>query len=251
MEEPIMDLLIELIASFDPGDPRFRPTELYNESWLVKLILHQASRFDDDEHPLGFLPGSTWFSEALLPTRFKAQYQGDPLAESRTHADGIIGHFRVGARAKTDFELLPGAEQFTVVEAKMGSPLATGTSRAPGYDQAARSVACMADALARGSIDPSSLQRLDFVVAAPRDAIKRGVFHRVMQRDSIRSKVKKRVSAYGGEHEDWHTTYFEPVIERIRLHCLSWESAIEWVSGRNPEVKDQLAEFYGRCFEFN
>ena len=245
-----MDLFADLVASFDPRTPNFRPTELYNEGWLVKLVLDQASRFEYDGHPLGFLPGSTWFSEALLPTAFKARWLGDPLAESRTHADGVIGHFRVGAKAKTDFELLPGARQFTVVEAKLGSPLASGVARAPYFDQAARSVACMAEALARGNIEPLTLERLDFIVLAPPCSIDKGTFAGAMQRSSIRSKVKERVSAYDGQHDDWHAKHFGPTLERIQLLSLSWESAIEWVCGKNPVVKDQLVGFYDRCLEF-
>ena len=149
------------------------------------------------------------------------------------------------------FELLSGARQFTVVEAKMGSPLAPGTSNAPGYDQAARSVACMAEALAKGDLSSSSLERLDFVVLAPRYSIEKGTFAEEMQRSSIRRMVDKRVSAYGGELRDWYGRYFEPVIERVRLICVSWESAIKWVCARNPDVKDQLVEFYERCLEFN
>jgi hypothetical protein len=216
----------------------------------VKLVLDQASSIEYDGHPLGFLPGSTWFSEALLPTAFKARWQGDPLAESRTHADGVIGHFRVGVTAKTDFEVLPGARQFTVVEAKMGSPLASGVTRAPYFNQAARSVACMAEALARGNIRPSTLERLDFIVLAPRWSIGKGTFSDKMQPDSVRSKVEKRVSAYDGALKDWHTEYFEPTMARIRLLSLSWESAIEWVCETRPEVEVQLAGFYGLCLEF-
>jgi hypothetical protein len=123
-----MDLLSELISSFDPSNPHFRPTELYNESWLMKLVFHQAYTIPDEKFPLGFLPGSTWFSEALLPTAFKARFQGDRLSESRTNADGVIGHIRIGTKAKADLELVPDAAQFTVVEAKVGATLSSGTT---------------------------------------------------------------------------------------------------------------------------
>ena len=154
-----MDLLSELISSFDPANPHFRPTELYNESWLMKLVFAQASSIPDELFPLGYLPGSTWFSEGLLPTAFKALYQGDPLSEARTHADGVIGHIRIGAKGKADLELEPDAVQFTVVEAKVGSPLSKGTSNAKYFDQAARNVACMAEVIARAGEEPSRFDR--------------------------------------------------------------------------------------------
>ena len=89
-------MLSELISNFDPEKPNFRPTELYNEGWLMKLVFHQASTIDDEDYTLGFLPNSTWFSEGLLPTAFKARFQGDPLSESRTNADGVIGQIKIG-----------------------------------------------------------------------------------------------------------------------------------------------------------
>lgn len=71
-----MNLVSELINSFDPSDPNFRPTEIYNESWLIKLVMHFASSIQDLDFPLNFYDGSSWYSEALLPTAFKATYQG-------------------------------------------------------------------------------------------------------------------------------------------------------------------------------
>ncbi len=137
----MLSILTDLLSAYDPESPNFRPTEIYNESWLVKLIMSQASALPAEDHPLSFLPGSSWFSEALLPTVFKARTQGDPLSESRTNADVVIGHFRIGHKAKADFELLENTSQFTVVEAKVGAPLSKGTANAPYFDQAARNVA--------------------------------------------------------------------------------------------------------------
>lgn len=246
-----MDLLSNLIKSFDPTKPNFRPTELYNESWLIKIILLEAAGIEYDGYPLGFLLGSSWFSEGLLPTIFKARYRGDKLAESRTNADGVIGHFQIGAKAKADFELIPGATQFTVVEAKVGSPLSSGTSNAPYFDQAARNVACIAEVLAESDIIPATLERLDFIVLAPQLSIEKGTFVEEIQPSSIRSKVMRRVSEYEGQLDEWFKNYFEPTIERIRLVSLSWESAIEWIFGSRPEIREQLEDFYELCLEFN
>ena len=166
-------ILTELLTAYDPESPNFRPTEIYNESWLVKLVIAQGSSIPTEDHPLSFLPGGSWYSEALLPTVFKAQIQGDPLAESRTNADIVIGHFRIGHKAKADFELLENTKQFTVVEAKVGAPLSKGTANAPYFDQAARSVACMAECLARADLAPAALERLDFIVLAPEESIQK------------------------------------------------------------------------------
>jgi len=246
-----VSLLSDLIASLDVKNPNFRPTEIYNESWLVKLVMWQASMIPDADFPLGFLDDSTWFSEALLPTVFKARYKGDSLAESRTNADGVIGHFLIGEKSKADFELTDNPNQFTVVEAKIGSPLSKGTSNAPYFDQAARNVACMAEVIAQTNLVPSALSRLEFVVLAPEASIRKNRFRKQMSRDSIRSKVGQRVSAYDGALDSWYDDCFEPTLDHIQLTLLSWEETIQWIRKERPSEADELSDFYDLCLEFN
>lgn len=246
-----MDILIDLISTFDPSNPNFRPTEIYNEGWLLKLVIHHASKIEDQESPLGFLPESTWYSEALLPTAFKARTQRDPLSEKRTNADGVIGHILIGTKAKADLELRADATQFTVIEAKVGSPLSSRIRNARYFDQAARNIACMAEVMARAKVDPSTLKRLEFIVLAPQYSIDKGTFEVEMQPSSIRSKVKRRVSAYEGQLDGWYTDHFEPTMDRIRLLSLSWEAAIEWIRETKPTTVEKLYEFYQLCLEYN
>ena len=205
----------------------------------------------NNNYPLGFLANSTWFSEALLPTAFKARYRGDPLSESRTNADVVIGHFVVGKRAKTDLELKEKPAQFTVVEAKIAAPLSKGVSNAKYFDQAARNVACMAEVIARAGVNPASFSRLDFIVLAPRHSIEQGTFSEEMERGSIRSKVKRRVSEYGGELDTWYKNHLIPNLDRIELHSISWEDAIEWIGSEKDIAAQELSDFYNRCLEFN
>lgn len=245
-----MDLLSELISSFDPANPNFRPTELYNESWLMKLVFHQAASIPDEDFSLGFLSGSSWFSEALLPTAFKARFQGDPLSEFRTNADGVIGHILIGTKAKADLELKPNATQFTVVEAKVGAPLSSGTSNAKYFDQAARNVACAAEVMARADLDPTSLMKLNFIVLAPEYSIEKGTFEEEMQRSSIRAKVEKRVSEYEGLLDEWFANRFEPTFNQIHMHSLSWEDALQWIGNEKPDEADELSDFYNLCLKF-
>jgi len=232
----------ELLSSFDPKHPNFRPTEIYQEGWLIKLVIHQASTIDDGNFYLSFLSKSTWYSESQLPTAFKARRRGDPLAESRTNADGVIGEIKIGSQAKVDLELVRGAKQFTVIEAKIGSSLSSGTKNAPYFDQAARNVACMAEVMAMAPINPESLERLDFIVLAPKYSIRQGTFSKEMTRGSIKSKVQRRVQDYKGRMNKWYSTHFEPTINKIRLHTLSWEEALRWISKNKPDVGDELEE---------
>lgn len=79
-------------------------TLLYNEGWLLRLVLAAGSK-GMACLPFRFEPGARWFSEALLYSRFLPCFRGDPLAESLTDADGVIGHFQFGPATKVGLEL--------------------------------------------------------------------------------------------------------------------------------------------------
>ena len=53
-------------------------------------------RHGGDRYPLSPLPEARWFSEAWLASAFLPRFRGDRLAESRTHADAVVGHFTIG-----------------------------------------------------------------------------------------------------------------------------------------------------------
>src|SRR6185437_10906832 len=122
-------------------------------------------------YPMSSLTGARWFSEAWLPSAFLPRYRGDALAESRTHADGVIGHFTIGDPGTAGLSLKPDAEQFVVVEGKLFNRLSAGVRNAPYFDQAARTVACMAEALRRAGREPEALRDLAFLVVAPRSRV--------------------------------------------------------------------------------
>jgi hypothetical protein len=112
-----------MLRAASGGRPPFPPTLLYNEGWLLRLILDWFAGRDVGGHPLSFATGARWFSEALLPSAFLARYRGDELAESWTHADGVVGHFVIGEGGKADLRLAPEAGQLLVLEAKLFSGL--------------------------------------------------------------------------------------------------------------------------------
>jgi hypothetical protein len=55
-----------------------------------------------------------------------------------------------------------------VLESKMFSKLSAGVTNAPYYDQAARTVACMAELSRRVGSEPGQMEALAFLVVAPR-----------------------------------------------------------------------------------
>jgi len=225
------------------------PTELFNEGWMLRLVLDWLDRHRDCAHTLAFEAGARWYSEALLPSRFLPRVRGDSLAESFTHADGVIGHFTVQSGTRGDAVLDSDPKQFIVTEAKLGSGLSAGTKNAPSYDQAARNVACIAHMLALAGVSPGSLRRIGFYVLAPRQQIESGVFGDLLSRQSIETKVRQRVAAYGGVHDKWFQESFLPLLERIDIATLSWEQVLAALPPTRERA--ELERFYAQCLLFN
>ncbi len=243
----MIERIRQLLELCDGKDTVMPPTELYNEGWLLRLVLDwfDRNRGRTKDHPLSFLPGARWYSEAMIPPPFLAERRGDPRAEAFTHADGVIGHFWIQPEERGEAVLEKDARQLVVVEAKLGSGLSKGVTNAPGYDQAARNVACMAEMLERAGADPGAMESLGFYVVAPQEQIEAGVFGGLVRKGSVREKVAERVAGYEGSKDGWFRERFEPVLERIELELLSWESVLACIESTAPSAG--LWQFYERC----
>jgi len=186
-----------------------------------------------------------------LPSTFLPRSRKDPLGESWTHADGVIGQFKIGAEGKGDLSLNNDASQFIVLEAKIFSKLSPGVTHAKYYDQAARNVACIAETLNRANRDPNNLSHLAFHVLAPKSQIDGGVFEKNMSYDSIQSKVQRRVEEYGGEKDSWYDEWFKPTLDKTHIDCISWEKIIEDIDGNDITSGMQINQFYDLCKHYN
>lgn len=245
----MIEAITRILNRCGTPDSVLPPTEIFNEGWMLRLVLDWFDRNRDLPHPLMFASSAGWYSEALLPSRFLAQFRADAKAESFTHADGVIGHFSVNSGVRGDAIINSNARQLIVTEAKLGSSLSAGTKNAPTYDQAARNVACIAHMLAAAHIDPASMESLAFFVIAPQSQIKAGVFADLVTKASIEAKVRDRVASYGGTHDEWLLEVFLPVLARIQLGLLSWEEILE-VMPQTAEV-DVIRAFYVQCLKCN
>ena len=247
----MIDRIQAMLKSCELGKPPFPPTVLFNESWLLRLVLDWFAEHGGDRYPFSPMAGASWFSEAWLPSAFLPRYRGDGLAESRTHADGVLGHFRIGDRERAGLSVLPDARQFVVLEAKLYNRLSAGVKNAPYYDQAARTVACMAECLRRAAIDPADLDALAFYIVAPQARIDDGAFAWESDPGAIRRKVRRRVEDYAGQLDGWLHEWFDPTLRRIEVRSLGWEEIIEMIAFHEPEVGQLLDSFYGRCLHYN
>lgn len=225
-----------------PASP-LRRSELYNETWMLRLTLHHMANNSYDGHVFQFAKKADWFSEALLASQFLPRTRGDHLSEGWTNADGVVGHFLSPNQTPSgELRLHEYVGQFVVIESKMFSGLSSGVKNVAGYDQAARSVACMAAVLSRAQVPPSSVARLAFFVVAPKFRIDLGVFGGRVTKESIRDRVRRRTDAYGGLHDDWYNEWFVPTLDHMDVSLLAWEQVL-------APLTDELKAFYGLCLE--
>ena len=244
-----------MLESCTTDSPLFPSTILYNESWLLRLILDWFSTHEVPNHPLTFLEDARWFSEPLLPSAFLTSPKGTRLKEGWSHIDGVIGHFEVGKAHKADLSLLSDAIQLVVLEAKMFSPLAAMTGNAGYWDQAARTVACVTETLRLAKRPPSDLSHLGFCVLAPQSKIDKPVFAERMSRDSISKKVELRVRAYieAGDQmkKEWYSAWFLPTFQKMDIRTLSWEEVIAVIEKYDLPSANSINTFYKQCDQSN
>lgn len=233
-------------------------TELYNEGWMLRIILDWfAQNLEATQYPLFLGPGIRWFSEAWVPSPFLPTSRGDPLSESWTHADAVIGNFDIGSKGQCDLTLRPDTKHLVIVEAKIFSKLSSGVKNAKGYDQAARTTACIAETLRRARKLPASFSHLGFYVIAPAEQIKREpTFRKKTSKESIQSKVKARVDSYEGREDkqwkdSWFHMYFLPMLGLIDIKCLAWEDVIDFVKRHEPPYGNEISAFYRKCLHYN
>lgn len=241
------------------GENIMPPTVLYNEGWMLRLVVQWFSEQNPSDHPLSFPEKSRWYSEALIPSAFLARKRGDKLAESWTHADGVIGHFEIGKdkHKKTALSLLPGATALKFLEAKMFSRLSSGITHARYYNQAARNIACIAEILHLAEVHKTqtSINTLAFYLIAPESQIERGFFSKDLSKENIRINVERRVNDHDSEHKtdkkEWFQNWFEPTLEKVDIQSISWENILAYVRNIDPDTGNDLGKFYDKCLQYN
>jgi hypothetical protein len=248
---PCLDIVANLLNRCTSDQYVFPPTDLYNEGWLLRIILDWFSRQPPSNHELSFSDGCKWFSEALIPSQFLARFRGDPLSETWTHADGIIGHIKIGRDRKTDATVEANASHLVITEAKMFSRLSAGVKNAPYFNQAARYAACMAELLNRSNRNPAKIRRLGLYVLAPEETIGYGCFEMFLDKKDIRQRVERRVRAYEGAKDQWLQDCFLPTLGHIKIQSVSWESVLGYIGSVDSTFAMSLNDFYRKCMVFN
>lgn len=107
--------ITEMFETCLTGEGVFQPTEICNEGWMLRFVIHWFSTQSGGNHLLSFPENGKWYSEALIHSPFCPDIAGINLAESWTYADGVIGHFAIGCNRMTDLSLLPEARHLIIL----------------------------------------------------------------------------------------------------------------------------------------
>lgn len=75
----------QLLMRCGHGDSVRPQTALFNEGWMLRLVLDWAAHHPSAVRELTFDEGSRWYSEALLTSRFRPRQRGDTAGEGFTH----------------------------------------------------------------------------------------------------------------------------------------------------------------------
>lgn len=241
----------ELLTATDAASRRLPPTSLYNETWMLRLVVDWYAQHRPAGGLLTPAANATWYSEALLPSRFLR----GRVNEGYTNADAAIGHFDlVGERG--DIALRADCTQFLIVEAKMGSPLSAGTKNAPTFNQAARNVACMINMMDPTGSNASTPTDARFIVLAPHDRIERGMRNLVSPSAlaaAIRARAEMRDAAQRESDAQCVRDAVDPrlMAGSLRAEVHSWESVIDEIGSHDEDGSRELTRFYRRCRRFN
>jgi hypothetical protein len=164
------------------------PTELYNEKWMLRLVLHWFSKDENKGKSFGdkqifMKANSSWLSEGSLAPKFKG--------ETHTKADGVYGNIKVGVNGYSNVTIAPGCKQFVVTESKMFSKFSSDTKNYSGYNQAARNIVCMCNIAAH---EMHNIDDIAFYTLLPNDQIN-GVptFKKFTGKDHINKTVLERI----------------------------------------------------------
>lgn len=243
----------EILAVADKAlQSKIPPTLLYNEGWLLRLVLKYFKENLNLNHSLSIPQNCEWYSEALLSSPFLQSPPGLRLAEGHTHADGLAGSFSIGLKKKGELTLDDDCDFFYVAEAKLYSPLSAGTKNAPGYNQAARNVACIADQLVRKNLTNKEFRKLGFYVLAPQDSIYLKDISRMISKSDLRKSLSNRIAAFTSDYDNPHgsISWLRKNLDRylnemLYVELLTWEEILDVID--NTELND----FCEKCKKYN
>lgn len=245
--------VIQILEKADSNENNIRPTLLYNEGWLLNIVLKQLKEKKIIYPKLEFPNDSDWFSEALLPTPFKASKLHDNVSEKDSHADGVVGKFEFRENTKAGLELKDSCDFFYVIEAKMYSPLSRGVTHAKKYNQVARTIACIANLIFKKNLSIDSFKKIGFYVLLPDSRKNVKSFVENTNVENIKNTILKRNTQYfdsklhieKNDFFDWLNTNIDKFLKKLDVDLIAWEELIDKHNNK------PLDNFYENCKKYN
>ncbi len=245
-----MNAIIEIIKEMGTPGTNVNPTEIYNEGWMTRLLMHYSVKEELKFEDIGIEIDTTfknihWTSEALISSPFVS---AKSKREGYTHPDITLGDFNVDYCNSGKLEVKKEAKVFGIIEAKMKSLLSTGTTNAKEFNQASRTVACIA------SNTPLNCETF-FYVVAPESKIKppkRGENRmlKMMKEDTIIREIGNRFKSHNLVNESISSE--NGIIERAKkckTGVITYEHWIDNINDKN--AREELNAFYFECMKWN
>ena len=234
----------KIIDSIDQEQPNLNPTQIYNEGWMTRLLVKFSIEDKLKFKGIDFYSIRHWCSEALISSPFLPRERKDLLAESHTHADMAVGDFEVNFERNSEIKLKNNPNLFGLVEAKMGSNLGQGVTHAKNYNQASRSLACIA------YVTKYTSCKIFFSVVAPEDTLKKYRIDKQIDKEFMMQQIRDRFNQY--EEKFKKDKDMDGVLAKAN-ECDVWSASYEvWIDAINdPQLKRALKTFYGKSKKWN
>lgn len=299
MGDQILVPIIDILSNADEKKTNIQPTLLYNEGWMLRLVLDwlaknrgiqckgididKEDKEDKEEIKLSIPDDCKWFSEALLPSPF---LRGNEGREGYTHADGSVGKFCIGClqnsesvsdnncatgefcpksasagKNKGKLSLKPDCDFFYVIEAKMGSSLSAGITNDQNYNQAARSIACIAELLAQQKVtgeEIKNFKHLGFYVFLPEKhpdlkniSDENKGLNKILHKEKIKTAIGHRIGSLDNESIRWlkenldYNNKPNSFLNKLTIKAITWEEILKAIGNSS------LNEFYEKCKIYN
>lgn len=211
---------------------------------MIRLLVHHSIEDRLAIDGVGSGKIHNWCSEALMSSPFLAQQRGEKRAEGFTHADVVFGDLSVDFATRGEICVPDAAKLFGVIEVKMASKLSSGTTHAPNYNQASRTLACIAHKTMQTNADTVLL------VAAPENKIQRNKLRRDTDMGLMLSQIRSRFETFADVREVVQNR--ERILEKAERCTVKVISYEEWLDAFPVgEHKSLLVDFYAKTRRFN
>ncbi len=258
------EILTKIINLTEDESKRiFSPKLLYNENYLLSLVMYWF--LNNDDHIVNSdtdrkickafkcVENTRYYINATLETPFKVRNKGekDPLAEPSANVSGVVGHFKVlYGKKKERVVLLKDANQFVVIETTMTTPLKKGIRCYKEYQQVARDISCMVQTLSH--LENAFIDQIGLFVIAPQETLNMESFKAYTYKKNIEDIVGKRVLQYGNDpSKKAFLELFTRLFSRINVDCISYEEIIRFILKNDLDYGDKLENFYKLCLTNN